>query len=156
MHQKARGFTLIELLVVIAIIGVIASIVMVNIDQARMKARDTKRVSDLKQLSLALELHYNEHGSYTQPEAYAADCSTGAGSPSCGTGTDWAPNSDLRDLVADGYMSALPVDPINDATYRYTYEPLNSDQPPYYRGGAAYDLCARLEGTGANYCIQKR
>ena len=50
--QNKKGFTLIELLVVIAIIGLLSSIAVVSLNGARAKARDAKRVSDVKQLSL--------------------------------------------------------------------------------------------------------
>lgn len=58
------GFTLIELLVVIAIIGLLATIVAVSVNHARQKARDAKRINDLKQFSTALELCYDKLGSY--------------------------------------------------------------------------------------------
>jgi prepilin-type N-terminal cleavage/methylation domain-containing protein len=44
------GFTLIEILVVIAIVGVLAVIAFVYFGGATVKARDTKRMSDLNQI----------------------------------------------------------------------------------------------------------
>ncbi len=58
------GFTLIELLVVIAIIGILSSIVMVSLTGARAKARDAKRVADIKNIQLALETYYTDHLKY--------------------------------------------------------------------------------------------
>ncbi len=59
--MEKRGFTLIELLMVIAIIGILASIVMVNLASARQKSRDAKRVADIKNIQLALEEYYNDN-----------------------------------------------------------------------------------------------
>ena len=61
-----RGFTLIELLVVIAIIGMLASIVLASLDSARKKGRDARRVADIRQIQLALELYYDGNGGYPQ------------------------------------------------------------------------------------------
>ncbi len=60
--RRQRGFTLIELLVVIAIIGILASVVLVSLAQARVKARDSIRVQNLKQVALALEMYALENG----------------------------------------------------------------------------------------------
>ena len=59
-HQK-RGFTLIELLVVVAIIGVLASIVLINLNVARDKARDAAIKLALSEVRTAAAIYY--HGS---------------------------------------------------------------------------------------------
>ena len=59
-----KGFTLIELLVVIAIIGVLSTLAVVSLNNARQKARDAKRVSDIKQVQTALELYFADQNGY--------------------------------------------------------------------------------------------
>jgi prepilin-type N-terminal cleavage/methylation domain-containing protein len=61
---KHKGFTLIELLVVIAIIGVLATVVLSSLNTARARARDAKRLSEMKSLETALELYYLDNGRY--------------------------------------------------------------------------------------------
>ena len=72
--KKKKGFTLVELLVVIAIIGLLSTLAFVSLNAARGKARDAKRVSDVKQIQSALELFYNNQ---TTPR-YPADLGLGA------------------------------------------------------------------------------
>jgi prepilin-type N-terminal cleavage/methylation domain-containing protein len=61
---KNNGFTLIELLVVIAIIGILSSIVLASLVSAREKAKNTAITAEVHQLKLALEIYYNDNGSY--------------------------------------------------------------------------------------------
>ncbi|MFA4942332.1 MAG: FISUMP domain-containing protein [Patescibacteria group bacterium] len=58
------AFTLIELLVVIAIIGLLATVSVIALNNARSKSRDAKRVSEIKQILTALELYYNDQNRY--------------------------------------------------------------------------------------------
>jgi len=63
-NKTAGGFTLIELLVVIAIIGILSSVVLASLNNARGKARVARAQADLNQFRLAVEMYYNDHGSY--------------------------------------------------------------------------------------------
>ena len=63
MNNK-KGFTLIELLVVIAIIGLLSTLSVLALNNARQKSRDAKRVADIKQIQTALELYYNDAYGY--------------------------------------------------------------------------------------------
>ena len=63
-NAQGKAFTLIELLVVVVIIGIIATMVTIAISSTRMKARDAKRVADIKQMQAALELYYAENLTY--------------------------------------------------------------------------------------------
>ena len=87
----SRGFTLIELLVVIAIIGILATIVMVSLNTARAKARDARRISDVRQIQLALQMYYDSTGSYPA----------------------------LLSGLSPTYISATPLDPDGTSAYQY-------------------------------------
>ena len=65
--KRNRSFTLIELLVVIAIIGLLSTIAVVALNGARQKSRDTKRIADVRQIFISLELYNNDYDGY--PEA---------------------------------------------------------------------------------------
>lgn len=53
--RSAPGFTLIELLITIAIIGLLAGVVMLNLNNARVRSRTTKAEADLRQLRTGIE-----------------------------------------------------------------------------------------------------
>jgi general secretion pathway protein G len=119
-RTESKGFTLIELLVVIAIIGILSSVVLASLNTARLKSRDAKRISDMKQLQLALEFSFDADNSY--PVQAAAVIITSA----------------LGDLVTDGYIAILPEDP-QSTNDQYFY--ISAD-------GTSYCVGAKLEGTG--------
>ncbi|MCR4311016.1 MAG: type II secretion system GspH family protein [Candidatus Taylorbacteria bacterium] len=99
MYSQRKGFTLIELLVVIAIIGILSSIVLVNLNGSRQKARDVKRISDVKSIELALQLFLDANGG-----VYPAFLST----------------------LAPSYLPNIPTPPggVSGAPASYVYVPL--------------------------------
>jgi prepilin-type N-terminal cleavage/methylation domain-containing protein len=62
--NRKGGFTLIELLVVIAIIGILAAVVLVSLNSARVRGRDGRRLSDLQNIATALELYFDQNNTY--------------------------------------------------------------------------------------------
>lgn len=151
--MKKLGFTLIELLIVISIIGILAALVLTNIQGVRERARDARRKSDLNSIKTALRLYYNDFGSFpTSTNGQINGCNTG--SVTCAWGSPFA--------STNTYMNQLPLDPSSSASnpITYTYVRLTSD---------SYTLTAELEngsdpdlsdsqtrcntGTGTEYVI---
>lgn len=92
MLKKSKGFTLIELLVVVAIIGILAALVISYLSQARLKSRDSRRKSDVREVYNALTQYADDNnGNYP--------ANTGALVPT--------------------YMSRVPTDPRTGAAYPY-------------------------------------
>jgi len=111
-RQLQKGFTLIELLVVIAIIGFLASIALVNLNSARMKAMNARVIADLRQIRSAITLLEHDTGAwpgrtdgvtpgcpdYRTPAAVCGNKST----PDCH-------NNEIRDMNTDN--AGLRVNP---------------------------------------------
>lgn len=74
---KNKGFTLIELMVVIAIIGILTAIISANFGISKSKARDAKKISDIAQLQLTLELYFDRCDSYPNTLDLTAGCGGG-------------------------------------------------------------------------------
>ena len=56
-----RGFTLVELLVTISMIAMLSTIVIATIAPAQAKARDSKRLQQVRQIDVATQMYMSEH-----------------------------------------------------------------------------------------------
>lgn len=99
-RRNGRGFTLIELLVVIAIIGILASIVLASLNTARRKSRDARRIADIKQIQLALELYADASGQLYPLASATCDAATARG----------------LQVLAPGNIPVLPRDPSREVS----------------------------------------
>ncbi len=75
--KTKKGFTLIELLVVIAIIGILSTLAVVSLQNARKSARDAKRIADVKQMQTALELYFNDWQTYPTSSSVTSTIASG-------------------------------------------------------------------------------
>jgi prepilin-type N-terminal cleavage/methylation domain-containing protein len=95
--RLSRGFTLVELLVVIAIIGILATLLLLQLGVARGRARDVKRIADVNQLRTAVEFYFDDNGA-KYPTAL-----------------------DLASIGKYLTANAVPIDPVTAVGYFYAY-----------------------------------
>lgn len=124
---KNSGFTLIELLVVIAIIGLLSTMAIVALGTARLKARDARRVADLRQIQSAFEMYNNDNGVYPP----TSTINLGDSNHVCLTSGGFQ----VAGACAGAYLN-FPKDPSGNNTY-YTYSGTATN----------YQVSASLEGT---------
>jgi prepilin-type N-terminal cleavage/methylation domain-containing protein len=97
--NQTSGFTLIELLVVVAIIGILSSVVLASVGRARIKAQDSTRLSQVRQIKYALELYYDANNNYPTCLNAVAGCGS--------------------TLAGSIYMKVVPTDPLTRINYSY-------------------------------------
>ena len=114
-----KGFTLIELLVIIVIIIILAGISIIALDGQRAKARDAKRISDVKQIRTALEFYFSDEGEYpviSQPVVLGK----GNAEKLCSKAEGGFVSATTACSQETTYMSKVPADPLPDRQYVYT------------------------------------
>lgn len=131
--NKQSGLTLVEILLVVSVIGILitVTVLLTNPVYFKSKARDQKRISDLKLLERIIIEYRVDNGAYPDTASVTRQSNllpsgrTSLSDPRSG----WI----VANLIE--YNTRLPVDPINNATYYYQYRHAN-DQ---------YELDAKLE-----------
>jgi prepilin-type N-terminal cleavage/methylation domain-containing protein len=97
-NKKNKGFTLFELLVSISIIGILTALASVAFSGAQKKARDARRMEDIKLVQIAAEQYYSQNN-YSYPS------------------NDTTPWSGSDQNILD----VFPKDPKTDVNYTYAY-----------------------------------
>jgi len=159
-----KGFTLMELLVVIAIIGLLSSMTTYFVNSARIRARDARRLADIRQIQSALELYYDDNLQYPP----VADAQTSDDADGCGKDDTWC---DLEQELVPKYIGKLPRDPSGlQNIHRYYYDADSGDNYQTYglmcllesgiheklaSNDGGYWLLFYEVGQQPNYCVNK-
>ncbi len=163
--MQKKSFTLVELMIVIAILAILSAIVIFALNPARLfdNFRDSRRVTDISSINKAIVFmeSWNQSGiTYgTSTNVYislpdsSSTCSTYS-LPTLPTGYNYYCSSPTTYKNTDGtgwipinftvvgsnrYLSSLPIDPVNNNSFFYTY----------YSGGS-YELTAILSNPNKN------
>lgn len=129
------GFTLIELLATIAIIGILAAIVLVTVGEVRASAKQTKSISNQRQIGIAFLTYMAEHKN--QPPLPLSEYN---GHPENRTLWEWgsvAKPIGFGCLQYEGYLGmpsgTLPIQTATgEGRSAVFFNPLNPDPPAYY------------------------
>lgn len=136
--KRVAGFTLIEIIVVVSVIGILAAIIIPNMNQGSAQARDAERRAMVSTMGAAIELYREKYGRY--PEACNPDpvVPTNNGHWSgqwsgelgtdyeCGDGSAEYIRNDLSSTAevenfAPQFIPTLPKDPFRDGISSRSY-----------------------------------
>ncbi|KKQ93216.1 MAG: Prepilin-type N-cleavage/methylation domain protein [candidate division CPR2 bacterium GW2011_GWC1_39_9] len=133
--KESKGFTLIELLVVIAIIGILATFIMVSVQNARKKAKDKQIMNALHQISTQEADLYDTNNAYAD-NADSADLLRLA--------------TEITDSTKGGSATAIDAVIIEDDVSYSAHAQLISDVTKYFcvdSTGAAETVTADVADT---------
>ena len=133
-----RGFTLVELMTVIAIITILAAIIIVSLNNARVRARDAKRLTALDQIHDAVEQYRADYGIYP-----ITDCSTNGGPAYASYQGFWS--TDVVCSSVDGSGTQTLFQALSPYITQPVIDPLNQTQAD---AGYLY-----ISSDGVSYCI---
>jgi general secretion pathway protein G len=118
--RRSGGFTLIELLVVVAIIGIIVTVASGQYRRSIQKAKEAVLKEDLYIMRTAINQYFADKGKYP---------------------------SDLRALVDDSYLKAVPVDPVTLSTETWVTEMSEGDEKDISTEPGIADVRSGAPGT---------
>jgi prepilin-type N-terminal cleavage/methylation domain-containing protein len=116
--NSKQGFTLIELVIVVAIMAILSIIALQVFGPQQAKARDSKRLANIKYVTANLELYMNDYGVYPVVGAVSSEAGF------------LAVRSELADKYGERIRSITDPSSLN-----YSYEDVGSN----------FCLCAALE-----------
>lgn len=160
-----RGFTLLELLIVVGILALLTAVAVLILNPVELlaRARDSKRMTDLDNIKNAINLYLATATSTDVSEGVSGDVAyVSASGARCSFngvvnltdpiygGAIWCQVNTSRNIDGSGWvavdfrkinggspLAVLPIDPISDTVYYYTYVGDESDN--------TFELNARLE-----------
>lgn len=118
---RADGFTLIELLIVIALISILATMGVVQYRNSVQSAREATLRTDLFRMRDAIDQYYADKAKYP---------------------------ASLDTLVSDGYMRAIPQDPITKSADTWQTVPAEPEPGNTSTDPGIYNVKSGASGTG--------
>jgi general secretion pathway protein G len=120
-RRSCRGFTLIELLIVIALISILASMGVVQYRNSVLNSKEAVLHTDLFRMRDAIDQYYADKAKYP---------------------------ASLEALVSEGYMRAIPVDPITKSSDTWQTVPAEPEPGNTSTDPGIYNVKSGASGTG--------
>jgi general secretion pathway protein G len=120
-RRCSRGFTLIELLIVIALISILASMGVVQYRNSVQSSKEAVLHTDLFRMRDAIDQYYADKAKYP---------------------------ASLDALVSEGYMRAIPIDPITKSADTWQTVPAEPEPGNTSTDPGIYNVKSGASGTG--------